>query len=322
MKRKKVLIVSSIFTSVISAMTAAFGILLTNRLMYIKQKDADFIYDRELKAQRFDESWYNNCRKDELSIDSPNGYPIKGVFLQPLNTTNTIIICHGVTENKINSVKYARMFERLGFNSFVFDHRRHGDSGGKTTSYGYYEKFDLSAVVKAVRTIVGEDALIGIHGESMGAATMLLYAGLIEDSANFYISDCGFSDFEKLLSQIVKKETLLRPKLPVRVADLFLRLRDGYSIRSVTPKQAVTKIKSPVLFIHSLEDDFILPEMTEEMYEAKEEPKMLKLFSIGAHAQSFNQNSHEYEQTIREFLDQYVLVDDDEDDFLSQKEIS
>ena len=34
-------------------------------------------------------------------------------MFQPLQTNNTIIICHGVTENKINSVKYARLLKDL-----------------------------------------------------------------------------------------------------------------------------------------------------------------------------------------------------------------
>ncbi|MEK9197967.1 alpha/beta hydrolase [Ureibacillus sp. 179-F W5.1 NHS] len=304
--KRKFFWVSSIITTILSAATTVFGFVASNRLMYIKNKDATFIYDRELKAQRFDEKWFNQCPKDELSIDSPNGYSIKGIFFQPLNTKNTIIICHGVTENKINSVKYARMFERLGYNSFVFDHRRHGDSGGKTTSYGYYEKFDIAAVVQTMKSIVGEDAIIGIHGESMGAASMILYAGLVEDGADFYIADCGFSNFSELISYILKKETILRTKIPIHLANIFLKMRDGYTFKSITPKEAVKTIQSPVLFIHSLEDDFILPYMTEEMYEEKEEPKMLKLFEKGAHAQSFNQNPEEYEETVLEFLQKYV----------------
>ncbi|MFC7685193.1 alpha/beta hydrolase [Ureibacillus sp. GCM10028918] len=306
MKRKKLLWASSIITTILSTGAAIFGYIATNQLMYIKKKDVDFIYDRELKAQRFDEKWFNQCPKEELSIDSPNGYPIKGIFLKPLNTKNTIIICHGVTENKISMVKYARMFERLGFNTFVFDHRRHGDSGGKTTSYGYYEKFDVAAVVQTVKSIVGEDALIGIQGESMGAASMILYAGLLEDGADFYIADCGFSNFSELISQIMMKTKYLRTKIPIHLANIFLRIRDGYTFKSVTPKEAVKNISSPVLFIHSLGDDFILPYMTEELYEEKQGPKMIKLFEKGGHAESFNENQQEYEQIVSEFIENYV----------------
>lgn len=306
MKRKKLFWLTSIATTIASTATAIFGYTVTNKIMYFPKKDENVIYDREIRAKRFDENWYNNCKKEELTIDSPNGYDIKGIFLQPLETKNTVIICHGVTENKINSVKYARMFERLGFNSFIYDHRRHGESGGKTTSYGYYEKFDLEAVVKICRSIVGEDAIIGIHGESMGAATTILYAGSIGDHADFYVVDCSFSDFEKLLYQIMRKETVLRTNIPLHLANLFLKFRDGYQFRNVRPLDAIDHIEKPMLFIHSKPDAFIPVEMTIEMYERKKGMKELKLFEKGAHAQSFNENPDEYEKTVKEFIEKYV----------------
>ena len=46
---------------------------------------------------------------------------------------------------------------KLGFNAVVYDHRRHGESGGKTSSYGHYEKFDLQAVVAALKKRKGHD---------------------------------------------------------------------------------------------------------------------------------------------------------------------
>ncbi|WP_431029603.1 alpha/beta hydrolase [Lysinibacillus sp. LZ02] len=300
--RKKALFISSIVATV----TTISGIILSNKLMYIKQKDNDFILERETKAQRFDEAWFNNVTKVELSIASPNGYDIKGYFFKPLATKNTMIICHGVTENKMNSTKYARMFERLGFNTVVYDHRRHGDSGGKTTSYGYYEKMDLQAVVHFIRGLIGEEATLGIHGESMGAATTLLYAGIIEDQADFYISDCAFSDFKQLLYSIVKSSISIELKWAVHLTDLFMRLRDGYWTKNIVPKDAVKNIEKPVLFIHNLHDTFIPCAMTVDLYKAKEGPKMLRLFEKGDHAQAFNEDPIKYEATVREFLDQYV----------------
>ncbi|WP_019413178.1 alpha/beta hydrolase [Paenisporosarcina sp. TG20] len=306
--KRRILWITSILSSIMTFGAAIFGFMVTSRLMYLKKKDDDFILNREITAKRFDEVWFSIVRKTEKWIDSPNGYPIKAIFLEPLNTNNYVVICHGVTENKTNSFKYARLFERLGFNSVVYDHRRHGDSGGKTTSFGYYEKMDLQSVIKAVNDYAGEDAIIGIHGESMGAATTILYAGTLEDHANFYIADCAFSDFTDQLLYLMKKETPLRTILAIKLADIFLRVRDGYSLRLVSPREAVLNIEKPVLFIHSLPDDFILPEMSQELYDLKQGPKQLKLFKIGAHAQSFNQNAIEYEQTIVDFLKTYNLL--------------
>ena len=40
----------------------------------------------------------------------------------------------------------------------------------------------------------------------MGAATLLQYAGLVEDGADFYIADCPFSDFQGQLQHRLKVE--------------------------------------------------------------------------------------------------------------------
>lgn len=306
MKKRTLFLSGSIVTTLLAAATTITGVVMTNHIMYIKKKDDAFIREREIAAKRFDEAWYEGCPKEILTIDSPNGYTISGIYLKPLETKNTVIICHGVTENKINSMRYARMFERLGFNAFVYDHRRHGESQGKTTSYGHYEKYDLQAAIETIRTITGEDALLGIHGESMGAATTLLYAGTLADNADFYVSDCAFSNFPELLKRIFESVVPIDSKYTLPFADFFMRIRDGYSVKEVMPIDAVKHIQKPVLFIHSTPDDFIPSSMTEELYEQKPEPKMLKLFEKGEHAKSFNDNPGDYEQTVAKFLHDYV----------------
>lgn len=293
--------VSAIVSSGLAVAVAGVGIAASNRLMYVKKKDESLILERETTAKRYDEVWYAQVKKSERWIESENGYPIKAIFLEPHNTNRYVIICHGVTETKVNSFKYARMFERLGFNSVVYDHRRHGDTGGKTTSFGHYEKLDLKAVVEALKLHVGPDLVFGIHGESMGAATTLLYAGM-EDNAAFYIADCAYSDISKQILHVMKTTTPLRTSLALKLAAVFMKLRDGYSISTVSPIDAVPKIEKPVLFIHSVNDDFVLPEMSQEMYEVKSGPKALKVFDEGAHAQSFNKNPEEYEETVADFL--------------------
>lgn len=306
--RKRLLAIASGVTVIATAAISAFGIIATNRLMFLKIKDAEVVLKRESIARRFDAHWYEAIPKTTLKIQSPNGYFLHAVYLRPLETTRTVIICHGVTENKINSMKFARMFERLGFNSVVYDHRRHGESGGKTTSFGYYEKMDLQAIIQAVRERIGRRALLGIHGESMGAATMILTAGTYPEESDFYIADCPFSDFTDQVFHILKTTTPLRTPKVIRIANIFLKLRDGYTTSLVSPKQVISHVERPMLFIHSLEDDFILPEMSEQLYEQKSGAKSIKLFQKGAHARSFNENPEEYETTVKRFLRKYGFL--------------
>lgn len=304
--KKKFFWIFGLVTGIFGGILSLAGYLVSSQLIYIKKKDDLFILEREKKALRYDEKWFNRVEKEDIMISSPNGYVIKGIYFKPLQTKKTMIICHGVTENKVNSVKYVRLFERLGFNTIVYDHRRHGESGGKTTSYGFYEKFDLEAVLHYVKEQLGYDSIIGVHGESMGAATTLLYAGILEDRADFYIADCPYSDFYEQLLYLMKKKTPLKSPLAIKLAEIFLRLRDGYWLKNVAPRTAIPNITKPVLFIHSLPDDFILPDMTIELYQLKKGPKMLKLFEHGAHAQSFNENPDEYEKTVHTFIEKYI----------------
>ena len=284
----------------------SLGFYFTNRLMYMKKKDEELILRREKEAGRYNPDEFDSLPKQGVDIPSPFGYMIKAQLVEPHQTNRYIIISHGVTETKINSIKYANMFLARGFNTLIYDHRRHGESGGKTTSFGHYEKFDLKTVVDWLKKEKGPQLELGIHGESMGAATMLLYAGLLEDGADFYIADCPFSDFKEQLAYLIKKDFKLVPNLLLPLGDALLRLRDKYSIRNVSPISVIENIKHPILFIHSQKDDFILPTMTKDLFEQKKGPKMLFLAANGRHAQSFNENRADYERVIDEFLQKYV----------------
>lgn len=284
----------------------AAGVYFTNRLMYMKKKDEQFIIQREMEAGRYNPDEFEALPKRDVEIPSVFGYPIKALLVEPYENNRYVIIAHGVTETKINSIKYANLFLDRGFNTVIYDHRRHGESGGKTTSFGHYEKFDLKAVVDWLKNEKEQDLLLGIHGESMGAATMLLYAGLLDDGADFYVADCPFSDFKQQLAYLIKKDFKIKPGLLLPIGDAILRLRDRYSIHHVSPISVINNIKHPVLFIHSRKDDFILPSMTKELFEHKRGPKMLYIAENGRHAQSFNENREDYERIIDKFLDKYI----------------
>ncbi|WP_428909007.1 alpha/beta hydrolase [Niallia sp. Krafla_26] len=286
---------------------SSFGVFITNRMMYIKKKDDETILNRETSSGRFRPEDFQDVPRKDVTVPSPFGYHLKVILVEPHQTNRYMVISHGVTENKVNSIKYMKLFLERGFNVAIYDHRRHGESGGKTTSYGYYEKFDLKAIVHWLKNEKGSDILLGIHGESMGAATMLLYAGAVEDGADFYISDCAFSDFSEQISYLLKKDIKVPPKLVLPLTNTFLRIRERYSLHDISPISFVHNIKHPVLFIHSKKDDYILPAMTEALYEKKKGPKKLFLAENGAHAQSLNENKEDYEAAIDSFLQEFIF---------------
>ncbi|MDA7027076.1 alpha/beta hydrolase [Bacillus sp. CLL-7-23] len=278
------------------------GIYFTNQMMYIKMRSNQFIIERETTAGHYDQAAFDALPKEDITLQSPYGYDIKGYYVHPHQTKNTVIICHGVTMNLLNSVKYMNLFLELGWNAVIYDHRRHGTSGGKTTSYGYYEKNDLETVVNWLRKRTGEHALIGIHGESMGAVTTLLYAGMPSDGVDFYIADCPFATFEDQLIHRLKEDFHLPKTFLLPLANTVLKWRDGYSIHDVSPLAVMEQIHKPVLFIHSQFDDYIPVKSSEQLYEKKTGMKKLYIAEKGAHAMSYTENRETYKQTVRDFL--------------------
>ena len=85
---------------------------------------------------------------------------------------------------------------------------------------------------------------------NLWGATLLQYAGLVEDGADFYIADCPFSDFHGQLQHRLKVEFHL-PKWPLLpLANAFLKVRDGYTIREVSPIDCIKTLTIPFsLFI-------------------------------------------------------------------------
>ena len=175
----------------------SIGVYCTNRLMYMKKKEDSFIYNRELQAGHINPNTYETIAKQEVKILSPYGYYLTAILVEQWQNNRYIIISHGVTENKTNSIKYMNLFLEREFNVIMYDHRRHGQSGGKTTSFGYYEKNDLKAVVDWVRKEKGENILLGIHGESMGAATMM--QACLKMAPTFILPIVPFLIFQKRL---------------------------------------------------------------------------------------------------------------------------
>ncbi|KAB7708848.1 alpha/beta fold hydrolase [Bacillus aerolatus] len=289
------------------ALTAAASFYLSSRVLHMRKKEEELIHRREVKAKRLDINKYEQLPKEEVWVDSPFGYQLKAIFVTPHPGGPYMIFCHGVTETKTNSIKYMNLFLARGFNGIIYDHRRHGESGGNTTSYGYYEKDDLQAIVSELIRREGDNVSFGIHGESMGAATTLLYAGTIEDRADFYIADCPFSDFRAQLAHQMKREIKAAPRLLVQLADWAVFMRGRFRLSHISPLEAVKHIQHPVLFIHSEEDDFILPDMTKELYNHKKGPKDIYLARKGTHAQSYNEDPAAYEKAIDLFLEKYYF---------------
>lgn len=204
--------------------------------------------------------------------------------------------------------KITEVFRNLGLNIFIYDNRYHGNGGGKNSTFGYYEKYDLKMIVDWIQQKVGSDAMIGTHGESMGAAISIQHAA-IDPRIKFVIEDCSFSDLYDLLKHRIKMDFHL-PDFPfLYLANIGSKILTDMDFRKISPKKDVQNIWAPMLFIHGEKDDFIPVSMAYELYVNKiSGPKKIYIPNNAEHATSFWDNQVEYESVVREFLVENQIV--------------
>ena len=112
-------------------------------------------------------------RAQAVEFPSASGARIHGWFVAGLPGSGAVVLMHGVHADRRTLVARAEFLSRAGYAVLLFDFQGHGESIGKTITFGFWESRDATAAVNFIREkIPGEK--IGVIGVSMGAAAALL----------------------------------------------------------------------------------------------------------------------------------------------------
>lgn len=245
---------------------------------------------------------YTSWPVEELKISSPHGYTLKALYYSQAGASKTVIISHGFTFSRYESYKFANLFYKRGYNILLYDLRNHGESGGSNTTFGFYEKFDLKALVDCALARLPSGGTVGTVGESLGAATTLLHAA-IDDRIAFAIADCPYSDLLALYRYRLRQDYHLPafPLLPL--ARQIVHTLSGWWIEQASPIRYIGQVQAPVLFVHGQADTYIPPQMSIDLYNAKTRGiRMLYLAPNAGHAEALPTNLAEYDQQVETFL--------------------
>lgn len=263
----------------------------------------DETWDIEVGKGRIDPLWWNSLPTQEVWINSPFGYKIHTLWVPNAASKQTVILVHGITYTLWGSVKYMPLFWNRGFNVLLIDNRHHGKSGGWNCTFGFRERWDVKACVDWVYGQTGQDSIVGLHGESMGAA-IVLQAAAVDPRLRFVISDCAPADLSEELETRLSHDYKLPARLFVPIASLVTRLRASFWFSQVSPIHDVAGVRVPILFVHGQDDDYVPPQMAQRLYDAKANGlRRLYLAPHATHAQSFWVNKVAYDQIVGTFLE-------------------
>ena len=297
-KRKRMLIVIAAILGVLLVIFVAFAFWLPSFIMTGNRQTLKEAFDWQ--TDHYDTSFYQDLEKTDYTVKGFEDYELHVQFLKnPNPTTKYIILSHGYTDNRMGSLKYVPMYLDLGFNCIIYDLRGHGENESTFTTYGVREGKDLKCLVDDTRERYPDITILGLHGESLGAATTITSLKYMPE-VDFVVADCGFSDIENVLKEGYRNAHL--PTGLVDIANVTGKIRYHYAIKEMRPIDSLDENEIPVLFLHGENDTFILPKNSEDMAARTKGYKEIYIIPGAGHAQSVLTEPELYKEYVRQYL--------------------
>jgi hypothetical protein len=220
---------------------------------------------------------------EAVQLETADGLKLSGWFVPAENANDVLLFFHGNAGNISHRLASIEQFHRLGLNVFIIDYRGYGQSEGRPTEAGTY--LDAEAAWRYLIETKGyRPEQIILFGRSLGGAVATWLAqqhpprALILESTFTSVPDMGVRQF---------------PFLPVRAL-----ARIGYNTQARLPH-----IQTPVLIVHSPDDEVIPYSHGQQLYQDANEPKEF-LQLRGGHNEGFIISTN-YEADIKSFLQAY-----------------
>lgn len=216
-------------------------------------------YEKDYDAKRF-------------FIEGEDGYqvPVSLFALDGEENRNTVILLHGETGDRTTTYEAAEVFLKNGWNVLAMDQRNSGLSDFPYITFGYLESRDLRACVDYLDEIA-PGKTIGAHGQSMGAATIGMYAGT-EHAANhldFAIIDSSYDNMTSMLKWGLDNRGIQAP-LPfvASCCSKYMKKHFGFLLEDVDIVKSMETNFVPTLVIQGTQDSLVLPYMGPAIYDA------------------------------------------------------
>lgn len=238
------------------------------------------------------------------SFDNLNLHAYK--VLNQNDSNKWVITVHGYTSEGINMSSYAKNYYDIGYNVLIPDLRSHGLSEGDYIGMGWDDRLDI---IDWINTILeyNPNAEIVLHGVSMGAATVSMVSGEdLPSNVKAIVADCGYTSvWDEFAYQLDDLFSL--PEFPIlNVSSLVAKVRAGYFLGEASTLKQVAKSKTPILFIHGDEDDFVPYYMMEELYNATSSEKEMLTIKNAGHAKASEVDPETYWKTVSNFTSKYI----------------
>lgn len=262
--------------------------------------------------------WMNDHEnREDIFITSEDGLQLHANFIPAEDEKcHRYAVCvHGYGDSAESMGLYARRYnEAYGMNVLLPDLRGHGASEGRYVGMGLWDSKDL---IRWIYWIIrqDEDAVIVLHGISMGAAAILQATGEhLPSQVKAVVSDSAYtSAMDEMQYRYSKaRHNFFPARLVMQVVRFLCFFRAGYDLAKASPADAVEKSVTPTLFIHGEDDDIVPPSMMPRLFEAAGCKKEFLWIGDAGHMQSVVEDPETYWTRVEKFykkLTPWILKD-------------
>ncbi len=238
-----------------------------------------------------------------VTIESFDGLTLVGHYFHVRDGAPLQIQFHGYRGSGVRDFCGGNKLAReLGHNTLVVDQRAHGESEGTTIAFGINERRDCLDWVQYAIDRFGPQTKIVLAGVSMGAATVLMAAGLeLPEQVVCVIADSPYTSPKEIICKVAGEMGL-----PAKLAFPFVRLGawlfGRFDVTAADTLTAVAKAKVPILLIHGEADHFVPYEMSRLLQHAAGLSATLETFPDAGHGISYIVDPERYRDVTVRFL--------------------
>ncbi|MEQ4538892.1 MAG: alpha/beta hydrolase [Billgrantia sp.] len=226
---------------------------------------------------------------EQVELQTADGLLLDAWWIPVEDARGKLLFFHGNAGNISHRLDSILQFHRLGLSVLILDYRGYGRSEGRPSEEGTAQDARAGWRWLTEQQEASADEIV-LFGRSLGAAVAAELAASLAPQGQpaAVILESPFRSVPALGQQ-------LYPFLPVR----WLATLD------YPTERYVTHIESPLLVIHSRDDEIIPFSEGEAVYRAANEPKEL-LTIRGGHNTGFIDSEPDYSAGIDAFLERYA----------------
>lgn len=256
---------------------SVFVFLLFGGWLYYQQPAMIFFPSKDLVATP--SSW--GLPYEDVTLEAEDGVGLRGWFIPHQGASRTVLFFHGNGGNISHRRESIEIFHRLGLNVFIFDYRGYGASLGKPSEQGLYHD-----AMAAWQYLLQEKGFIKqqiiVFGRSLGGSVACNLAAKVQPGV--LILESTFSSARDMAKAIFP---IMSRIMPMRF--------------EFNTEDYIKRVTSPLLVVHSPEDDIIPFRLGEKVYQAASQPKYFVKIQ-GDHNSGFFMSQPHYEQALGKFL--------------------